>query len=64
MKTYYCVTTEFYDDGRVTAAITATLEADTQPENTFKNLRDKDVYNDWFADKADAEAFVEEALHA
>lgn len=63
MKTYYCVTTGFYDNGRVTAAITATVEADTPPENTSKTLRDKDVYNDWFDNKAGADAFVEEALH-
>ena len=34
MKTYYCVTTTFDDNGGVTAAITGITEADKKPENT------------------------------
>ncbi len=61
MKTWYCVTTAFYDNGRVVAAITDTKEAEKKPESTCSELRSRDVYNDWFGSVEEAKAFVEEA---
>lgn len=64
MKLYYCVTTSFNDKGNVAAAITKTKEAVSKPENSFKSLKRKDIYNDWFESMEEAEEFVEEAKRA
>lgn len=64
MKTYWCVTTSVDDKGKVIAAITSTVEAVCQPENTSKSTNRKDVYNDWFDNLDAAEKFVEEAKNA
>lgn len=64
MKTYYCVTTAFYDDGRVTAAITDEVQAIAKPESTNKTTSTKDIYCDWFESKEDATAFIKEAKEA
>ncbi len=37
------------------------MEAVCRPENSFKNLKYKDVYNDWFDSKEEAEEFVRES---
>lgn len=60
-KTYYCVTSAFHSNGRVTANITMVLEADEKPKNTFRYLHDRDIYSDWFDTKADADKAVAEA---
>lgn len=64
MKTYWCVTTSFDDNGRVTSAITSTIEAVCKPENTSKSTNRKDIYNDWFESREEAEDWVEEAKRA
>lgn len=64
MKTYYCVTSSFDDRGRVTAAVTATIEAESKPESTYTSTRRKDIYNDWFESLEAANKFVEEAKAA
>lgn len=64
MKTFYCVTSSFDDYGRVTAAITNTLEAESKPENTYKSTRRKDIYSDWFDTLEEAKAFVAESRNA
>ena len=64
MKTYFAVTTTFDNRGRVTAAITDTREADSQPERTFITDAKKDTYVDWFSSQAQATKFVKEAKKA
>ena len=64
MKTYWCVTTSVYDDGRVIAAITNSIRAVKAPKNESKSLRRKDVYHDWFDSKEEADQFVEDAKNA
>ena len=54
MRTWYCVTSTFDDRGRVTAAITATKEAEVCPESTFSSTNRKDIYIDWFSELAEA----------
>lgn len=63
-KTYYCVTTSVDDKGKVLAAITSVIEAESKPESSFRSLSRKDVYNDWFDDPEEAKKFVEEAKMA
>ena len=64
MKTYYCVTSSFDDRGHVVAAITATCQADTKPESTYKSTSRKDIYNDWFETRKAAELFVKGSKNA
>lgn len=64
MKTWYCVMSSFDDKGRVTAAITATREAKSKPENTFTSTARKDIYCDWFGTIKEAQDFVKEAKKA
>lgn len=64
MKTYYCVTTAVYDDGRIISAITSVVEAVCKPENGSKSLKRRDVYNDWFDSQEEAKEWVEEAKRA
>lgn len=63
-KVFWCVTSTYDDQGRVTAAITATKEAACKPQQTFTNARRKDIYNDWFDSREEAEKFMEEARKA
>lgn len=64
MRTWYCVTSTFDDRGRVTAAITAIKEAEVCPESTFSSTNRKDIYIDWFSELAEAQDWVQGALHA
>lgn len=64
MKTYWCVTSSFDDRGRVTAAITRTIEAAVKPENACTSTKRKDIYNDWFDSLEAAQAWVEETKQA
>lgn len=63
-KTFWCVTTSVDDRGRVRAAITGFVEDVTKPENSFRSLARKDIYNDWFSDHEEAVKYVEEAKMA
>lgn len=64
MKTYYCVTSSVDDEGKVRAAITDVIDAVCKPENSFKSLKRKDIYTDWFESREEAEKLVEEAKTA
>ena len=64
MKTYWCVTTSVDNRGRVVANITNTVEAVCKPENSFKSLKHKDIYTDWFESREEAEKLVEGAKTA
>lgn len=57
-KIWHCVVTSFYDDGRVTANIVATKEADERPGSKRKRLSNKAVLSDWFASREEAERAV------
>lgn len=64
MKTYYCVTTTVYDDGKIIAAITSVVEAACKPENSSNSLKRRDVYNDWFDNPEEAKEWIKEAKEA
>ncbi|MDR0759582.1 MAG: hypothetical protein LBF74_05660 [Treponema sp.] len=59
-KMFYCVTSKFYDDGRVNASMIS-KEYKEKPESTFQSLPRMDVYHDWFDSPEDAEASLAEA---
>ncbi|GHU86451.1 hypothetical protein FACS189473_5680 [Spirochaetia bacterium] len=60
MKTFYCVMTEFYDNGAVKAAMTS-RECREKPRDTFRGTFRMDAYCTWYADKTEAEAALTEA---
>ena len=64
MKTYYCVTSAFYDSGRIVAGFTHEKEADEKPENTYKEKNDRDIHENWFDNFDDAQKFIEETKSA
>lgn len=64
MKTFWCVTTTVYDDGRVVSAIADCIQATSKPENVSRELKRKDVYCDWFDSKEEADQFVKDAKNA
>ena len=47
MKTYYCVTTRFFDNGTVKANLYE-VKAVSKPENTMTELKQYDEYHDYF----------------
>ena len=61
IRTWWGVTTTVYDDGKVTATLTDSVQQTTKPENKSKILSRKDIYVDWFETKGKAENFVKEA---
>lgn len=63
-KTFYCVASAVYDDGRCVAGIVDSVKAEEKPENTFKHGKRADLYNDWFHGKREAMKFVKETMKA
>lgn len=61
---YYCVTSSVDNRGRVSARITASVEADHIPENSYTSTTRKDIYSDWFGSLEEAREFVAEAQNA
>lgn len=64
MRTYYCVTSTYYGDGRVTSAIVDEVKAEKAPRNSYKSTPDRDIYTDWFGDLRMAKKCVSEAISA
>ena len=58
---FWAVTTAFYDNGRVTANIVTSIEADQKPQAGYKETRRCDIYTDWFDNYQNALDFVKEA---
>jgi hypothetical protein len=63
MKTFYCVVSEFYDNGTVKANMFS-REAKVIPANQCKETFKADFYIDWFEDKNEAEKALKEARAA
>lgn len=61
---FYEVTTCFYDNGKVTAAITRTVESDQKPADTSDNNDKCDVYKDWFETEEAANQFIKDTKEA
>ena len=64
MKKYYAVCTSCYDNGRITANLVDTIEAEERPENTYKETRRCDIYVDWFDSYNEAMGFIKESKTA
>lgn len=64
MKNWYCVTNSYYDNGRVTAAITNIIQSEQKPEDTYNEGKRCDVYNNWFDNINDANKFIAQCRQA
>ena len=64
MKTWFCVISSYYDDGRVIANLIDSKEADEKPASGCKVGRRCDNYFDWFDSEAEAVAFAEQCRKA
>lgn len=64
MKTYFCVISSYYDDGRVTANVIDSKEADEKPAGGYQAGRRCDSCFDWFDSEAEAVAFAEQCRKA
>lgn len=64
MKRYYAVCTSCYDNGRTTANLVDTIEAEERPENTVKETRRCDIYVIWFDSYDEAMEFIKENKRA
>ena len=59
MKKYYAVTSSYFDNGRISVAITDVIEANEQPQNEYHETKRCDVYIDYFESRLEAEAHVQ-----
>lgn len=59
IKRYFCVTSSVDDRGNVKQAITDVIAAETKPESSMTRFSKKDIYNDWFSSREEAEQFME-----
>lgn len=57
MRTYYKVTSRFYDSGKTSADI-STVKTDEKPENGYNEYRTHDEYTEYFETKKEAQEFV------
>ena len=64
MKTYFCVISSYYDDGRVIANVIDSKEANEKPASDYKAGRRCDNYFDWFDNEAEDVAFAEQCRKA
>lgn len=60
MKTYWKVTTKFFDNGKVQVKLD-TVEADQKPENTMVEGKMCDIYTDYYDNYKDARQAVTDA---
>ena len=55
MREFYCVMSEFYDNGAVKIAITTRI-CRKRPKNTSRSLLFMEAFHDWYETRAEAEA--------
>lgn len=63
MKKFWCVTTKFFDSGRVKPTINL-VDAEKKPENDFVENRMCDEYYDYFDSYEEARKFYDNAKKA
>lgn len=60
---YYCVTSQFFDNGKIDAWITV-HNMPEMPQNNMEEHKKYDLYFDHFKTKTEAVLFFEETLRA
>lgn len=63
-KTFFIVTSSYNDKGKIVANITGTIEAEERPKTQFATVHGKDIYNDFFDSREEAEKFVDDSKKA
>lgn len=66
VTTIYAVIQHYYDNGNVGASLIKypSTENEPLPERVFEEHKDYDLYIDYFTDKAEAEAFLQDCYRA
>ncbi|RHN01509.1 hypothetical protein [Dielma fastidiosa] len=59
---YYAVVSCYYGDGKVSANMVDTVEADKKPKNSCTGSQYCDSYVNWFDSVEEAEEFVKQTL--
>ena len=62
MTTWYCVTSAYYENDNVVAAITDIMEGIEKPGNGLEVLDGGQIWEDWFPCREEAELFVKAIL--
>lgn len=60
IRTFYCVTSRFFNDGTMSASITANVRDYAIPQATRRHTAACDIYNDWFESYLEAKQFVKD----
>lgn len=63
MKTFYCVTSYFFDNGHVKATLSR-VRAPKKPKNTSLDLLHCDIYDDYFSTYEKAAKHRQDCLKA
>lgn len=63
MKKFWCVNQKFFDSGYV-KVLTYAVEAETKPENGFRENKMCDEYHDYFDTYEEAKAWAKQAEEA
>lgn len=63
MAKFWCVCNKYFDSGAIKTNVYP-VEAESKPENGFKENRMCDEYHDYFDTQAEARAFAEETKRA
>lgn len=58
-KTFYGVTSKFYDNDVIEASITHHLKSHKKPRNEEKTTAECDIYLEWFTSRKEALAVVD-----
>ena len=58
MHTYYCVMSTFDNRGVSKGWLVEHREAESRPENTFRETKTKDIYTDWFDTEEEAMEYL------
>lgn len=63
MKTFYCVQSRFFDDGKI-KAICYPVAGEEKPKNEYHSMARSDVYCDYFDTPAEAQAYLNDCQKA
>lgn len=64
LKTFWCVTSYFGNNGNIVSNITDVIKTALKPENKFMETKTKDIYVEWFESEEEANHHVRDARNA
>ncbi len=64
LKSWFCVVTNFYDNGKVTSKLVDVVQKATKPDDTFHSGTRCDTYAEWFETRSEAYQHIADAKKA